>query len=120
MDVASHRDMGTNSHTIQVQQTPMLLSFNKQPFNISSCKSLKCTYCYGNGHLVDHCYYIIGFPEAHKWHDKNMKPKNKRSVVNNVEAINFAITTKPHASNCSMFTTKKYNHIIVMLCNGNI
>jgi len=120
MDVASHRDMGTNSHTTHVQQTPMLMSFNKQPFNISSCKSLKCTYYDGDGHLVDHCYYIIGFPEAHKWHGKNMKPKNKRSVVNNVEAINFATTIKPDASDCSMFTTKKNNHIIVILCNGNI
>ncbi|VVA39308.1 Hypothetical predicted protein, partial [Prunus dulcis] len=71
------------------------------------------------GHLVDHCYYIIGFPEGHKWHGKNVKPKNKRSTVNNVEAINAAATTKSNASDCPMFTTEEYNQIIAMLRNGN-
>lgn len=35
--------------------------------------------------MVDHCYYLIGFPVGHKWHGKNMKPRNKRSAVHNVE-----------------------------------
>ncbi|KAI5350419.1 hypothetical protein L3X38_003310 [Prunus dulcis] len=119
MDVASRRDLGMNSHAMQVQRTPAPPSFNKQSSNTYSRKSLKCTFCDGDGHLVDHCYYIIGFPEGHKWHGKNVKPKNKRSTVNNVEAINAAATTKSNASDCPMFTTEEYNQIIAMLRNGN-
>ncbi|KAI5341072.1 hypothetical protein L3X38_020346 [Prunus dulcis] len=119
MDVASRRDLGMNSHAMQVQRTPAPPSFNKQSSNTSSRKSLKCTYCDGDGHLVDHCYYIIGFPEGDKWHGKNVKPKNKKSTVNNVEAINSAATTKSNASDCPMFTTEEYNQIIAMLRNGN-
>lgn len=69
--------------------------------------------------MVDRCYYIIGFPERHKWHGKNIKPKNKKSSVNNAEAINFDATTKLNASDGHMFTTEEYNQIIAMLCNGN-
>ncbi|XP_070681889.1 uncharacterized protein [Malus domestica] len=86
MDVASRRDMGTNSHAMQVQRT-LVSSSNSKPFNTLSSKSLKCTYCDGGGHLVDRCYYIIGFLVGHKWHGKNVKPRNKRSEANNVEAI---------------------------------
>ncbi|XP_020424441.1 uncharacterized protein LOC109950304 [Prunus persica] len=119
MDVASRRDLGTNSHAMQVQRTLVLPSFNKQPSNTSSRKSLKCTYYDGDGHLVDHCYYIIGFPDGNKWHGKNVKPKNKRSTVNNAEAINSTATTKSNASYCPMFTPEEYNQIIAMLRNGN-
>ncbi|CAN6688768.1 unnamed protein product [Malus baccata var. baccata] len=92
-----------------------------KPFNTLSCKSLKCTYCDGGGHSVDRCYYIIGFPVGHKWHGKNVKPKNKISEANNAEAINSATTNKlePNASNGPMFTTEEYNQIIAMLRNGN-
>ncbi|KAB2631507.1 hypothetical protein D8674_009026 [Pyrus ussuriensis x Pyrus communis] len=117
MDIGSR--MGTHSHAMQAQRTLAPSLSNKQPSNTFSRKSLKCTYCDGDGHLVDRCYYIIGFPERHKWHGKNVKPKNKRSAVNNVEALNSPTTTKPTTSDGPMFTTEEYNQIIAMLRNGN-
>ncbi|XP_068312594.1 uncharacterized protein [Pyrus communis] len=117
MDVANRRDMGTNSHTMQVQRTDASSSHSKT-FNTFSRKSLKCTYCDGDGHLVDRCYYIIGFPEGHKWHGKNVKPKNKRTS-NNAKVINPATTTKTKASDGLTFTTDEYNQIIAMLRNSN-
>lgn len=119
MDVASRRDMGTTSYAMQVQRTNVSSSFNNKTSNTFSRKSLKCTYCDGDGHLVDHCYYIIGFPEGHKWHGKNVKPKNRKAAAHYAEAINPTTTTKPNASNGPMFTTEEYNQIIAMLRNGN-
>jgi len=119
MDVANRRDMGTTPHAMQVQRNPMPPSFNRKPFYTPSRKPLKCTHCDGEGHLVDRCYYIIGFPEGHKWHGKHVKPKNKRFTINNVKASGSAATEKPHISEGPMFTTEEYNQIIAMLRNGN-
>ncbi|KAB2626912.1 hypothetical protein D8674_020530 [Pyrus ussuriensis x Pyrus communis] len=119
MDVASRRNMGTSSHAMQVQRTYASSSSNSKTSNTFSRKSLKCTYCDGDGHLVDRCYYIIGFPEGHKWHGKNVKPKNKRGAANNAEAITPTTTTKTNASDGPTFTTEQYNQIIAMLRNGN-
>lgn len=60
MDVASRRDMGTNSRAMQVQRTDASSSSHSKTSNTFSRKSLKCTYCDGDGHLVDRCCYIIG------------------------------------------------------------
>ncbi|KAB5538004.1 hypothetical protein DKX38_015537 [Salix brachista] len=117
MDVANRREMGMTSYTMQLQRTLVPLSFNRKPFNGSSRKPLRCTHCDGEGHLVDHCYYIIGFLEGHKWHGKHVKPKNKRFTINNVKASSSAATNKPHTSEGPMFTTEEYNQIIAMLRN---
>lgn len=29
-----------------------------------------CTYCNGNNHIVETCFWLNGFPPGHKWHDK--------------------------------------------------
>jgi hypothetical protein len=128
MDVASRRDIGMNSHAMQVRRNPTFQSFNKQSTNTSSRKPLKCNYCDGDGHLVDHCYYIIGFPEGHRWHGKNVKPRNKRSMANNIEVVHSAtrvvhtVTNSKHNTpvpDGPTFTTEEYNQIIAMLRNGN-
>lgn len=63
--------------------------------------------------MVDHCYYLIGFPMGHKWHGKNMKPRNKRSAVHNVEV-------KRESSNeCLTFTAKEYKQILPLIRNKN-
>ncbi|XP_070679241.1 uncharacterized protein [Malus domestica] len=117
--VVNRRDMGTNSHAMQVQQASASQLNNNKHFNTSSRKSLKCTYCDGDGHLVDRCYYIIGFPIGHKWHGRNMKLKNKRTAANNAEIITSATTNNSAESVGPMFTAEEYNQIIAMLRNGN-
>lgn len=119
MDVANRRDMGTNSHAMQMQRTLAPPTFNKHPYKASSHRSLKYTYYDGDGHLVDHCYYITGFLKGHKWHGKNVKPKNKRTTAYNIEASNSDVDAKPNASEGPMFTTEEDNQIIVMLYNSN-
>ncbi|CAN6681317.1 unnamed protein product [Malus baccata var. baccata] len=120
MDVASRRELGTSSHAMQVQRPPAPSSSNDRFPSPSagsfSRKSLKCTYCDGDGHLVDRCYYIIGFPVGHKWHGKNVKPKNRKAAAHNAEITKPAA---PTTSNGPIFTTEEYNQIISMLRNGN-
>ncbi|CAN6683323.1 unnamed protein product [Malus baccata var. baccata] len=111
--------MGLNDSYSTVQQASASQLNNNKHFNTSSCKSLKCTYCDGDGHLVDRCYYIIGFPVGHKWHGRNMKPKNKRTAANNAEIIAFAFTNNSTESVGPMFTAEEYNKIIAMLRNGH-
>jgi len=126
--MASRRDIGMNSHAMQVRRNPTLQSFNKQSINTSSRKLLKCNYCDGDGHLVNHCYYIIRFPEGHRWHGNNVKPRNKISMANNVKVVHSATrvvhtatNSKPNTSvpNGPTFTTEEYNQIIAILRNGN-
>ncbi|CAN6688542.1 unnamed protein product [Malus baccata var. baccata] len=117
--VVNRPDKGTNSHAMQVQQASTSQLTNNKHFNASSRKSLKCTYCDGDRHLVDRCYYIIGFPVGHRWHGRNMKPKNKRTAANNAEIITSAFINNSAESISPMFTAKEYNQIIAMLRNGN-
>ncbi|KAB5534429.1 hypothetical protein DKX38_017515 [Salix brachista] len=46
-------------------------------------KPLRCSHCEQEGHTIDRCFYIIGFPVGHKWHGKNMQPRNKRPPAQN-------------------------------------
>ncbi|KAB2634214.1 hypothetical protein D8674_041553 [Pyrus ussuriensis x Pyrus communis] len=123
MDVASRCELGTSSHAMQVQRPPALSSSNDRFPSPAACsfsrKSLKCTYCDEDGHLVNRCYYILGFPVGHKWHGMNVKPKNRKAVAHHAEITKPAAATKPTISNGPTFTTEEYNHIIVMLRNGN-
>lgn len=40
-------------------------------------KQLQCTYCDGTTHIVDRCFYLIGFPSGHKLHGKDVQPPNQ-------------------------------------------
>ncbi|XP_055962093.1 uncharacterized protein LOC130015632 [Mercurialis annua] len=40
-------------------------------------KNLHCTYCDGNTHTIDRCFYLNGFPVGHKLHGKDIKPPNR-------------------------------------------
>jgi len=48
-------------------------------------KFLNCSYCDGDTHTVENCYYINDFPVGHKLHRKNVKPKNKRPIAYTVD-----------------------------------
>jgi len=79
-------------------------------------RSLKCSYCDEDTHIIKSCYYLNDFHMGHKLHGKNMKPKNKRPA---------AYTTKkdpiPEHDNKSnespTFTTKEYNQFSTCKCN---
>ena len=46
-----------------------------------SKKQLHCTYCDGTTHIVERCFYLIGFPTGHALHGKNVQPRNGAQKV---------------------------------------
>lgn len=56
---------------------------------------------------------MIGFPVGHKWHGKNVKPKNKKAAIHNIEMKKESTNGSP------MFTVEEYKHIMAMLHNKN-
>ncbi|CAL2260003.1 unnamed protein product [Prunus armeniaca] len=115
MEVTNRNDNTLTSHAMQIRRSS--IAGPSQPR-----KSLKCTYCDGDGHLKDRCYFIIGFLVGHKWHGKNVKPRNQRSgpTAHNVEAnpppTKHADTVKPIADGPT-FTNEEYNELIAMIRN---
>ncbi|KAI5321488.1 hypothetical protein L3X38_030559 [Prunus dulcis] len=73
--------------------------------------------------MKERCYFIIGFPVGHKWHGKNVKPRNQRSgpTAHNVEVIQSPVQptaiTKTTPVDGPTFTTEEYNELMAMLCN---
>jgi len=69
-----------------------------------------------------------GFSEGHRWHKKNVKSRNKRSMANNTKVVHYATRAVHTATNSKYntsvpdgptFTTEEYNQIIAMLRNSN-
>ncbi|XP_020415631.1 uncharacterized protein LOC109948111 [Prunus persica] len=76
-------------------------------------KSLKCSYCDGDTHTIDTCFFLNGFPVGHKLHGKNVKPKNKRAAYTTEKDP----TPGPHvkSNDSPTFTTEEYNQLIALL-----
>lgn len=107
MEVAACNSIVPASHAMQVARregSQTVTSFGNRKF---------CTHCEQGGHLVDQCYYLIGFPIGHKWHNKNMKPRNKKTTINNIEMKRESTDESP------TFTTEEYKQIMALLKNGN-
>jgi len=69
-------------------------------------KVLNCSYCHGDTHTVENCYYINGFPVGYKLHGKNVKPKNKRPIAYTVDRDSTLVhDSKPNKS--PTFTTEE-------------
>ncbi|CAL2228141.1 unnamed protein product [Prunus armeniaca] len=121
VEVTSRNDSLITPHAMQISRSSLVGS--SQPR-----KSLKCTYCDEDGHTKERCYFIIGFLVGHKWHGKNIKPRNQRynPTAHNVELhqspAKHTDTAKTTTANGPTFTTEEYNELIDMLCNkkGNI
>ncbi|XP_016647144.1 PREDICTED: uncharacterized protein LOC107880362 [Prunus mume] len=123
VEVTSRNDSLITPHAMQISRSSVAGS--SQPR-----KSLKCTYCDGDGHTKERCYFIIGFgfPVGHKWHGKNVKPRNQRynPTAHNVELhqspATHTDTAKTTTANGPTFTTEEYNELLDMLRNkkGNI
>ncbi|XP_020419536.1 uncharacterized protein LOC109949182 [Prunus persica] len=122
MEVASRRENPSYSHAMQTSRAPATTGFFR-PY-----KPSKCSHCDQEGHSVDHCYYIIGFPIGHKWHGKNVQPRNKKPPAHNdkrAAAHNVELETPPtkgptaSATGGPTFTTEQYNQLLAMLHNKN-
>ncbi|KAI5347152.1 hypothetical protein L3X38_015031 [Prunus dulcis] len=116
VEVTSRNDSLITPHAMQI-------SCSSVPGSSQPCKSLKCTNCDGDGHTKERCYFITGFPVGHKWHGKNVKPRNQRYslTVHNVEIHPLPAkptdTTKTTTADGPTFTTEEYNELIAMLRN---
>ncbi|KAB5540678.1 hypothetical protein DKX38_013652 [Salix brachista] len=107
MEVAARNSTVPASHAMQVARrggSQTVTSFGSKKF---------CTHCEQGGHLVDQCYYLIGFPIGHKWHGKNVKPRNKKTTINNIEVKRESANESP------TFTAEEYKQIMALLKNGN-
>ncbi|XP_038693768.1 uncharacterized protein LOC119991495 [Tripterygium wilfordii] len=124
MDVANRRETLPNTHAMLASRTTAPKGSSNSG-NFNSHKPLKCSYCDGDEHLADHCYYIHRFSVSQKWHGKNMTPRNKRpgAAAHHTEFIQATSSTteatRPTTSIGPMFTTKEYNQLITKLRNGN-
>nr|CAD1842701.1 unnamed protein product [Ananas comosus var. bracteatus] len=86
-DVAAKRETSVGHHAMQYSSLPQA---NRPPVLSESGtpkRLLKCRYCDREGHLIDHCFYLHGFPVGHKLHGKNVKPKGKRPVAHNTQIM---------------------------------
>ncbi|CAL9006318.1 unnamed protein product [Prunus brigantina] len=122
MEMASRRENPSYSHAMQTSRAPATTGFFR------SYKPSKCSHSDQEGHSVDHCYYIIGFPVGHKWHGKNVQPRNKKPPAHNdksAAAHNVELETPPtqgptaSATGGPTFTTEQYNQLLAMLHNEN-
>ncbi|TQE05251.1 hypothetical protein C1H46_009108 [Malus baccata] len=108
MDVANHRE--PTAHVMHTHRSTTLKG-GSAPGSSSSRKASKCSYCDGS-HSVERCYFLIGFPEGHKWHGKHVLPRNKHlnPTAHNVEVPQSQAThtdaTKATSSNGPTFTTE--------------
>ncbi|CAL2258509.1 unnamed protein product [Prunus armeniaca] len=81
-----------------------------------SRRSLKCSYCDGDTHTVENCYYLNGFPVCHKLHGKNIKPKNKRHAAYTTEKDPIP-EHDSKSKESPTFTIEEYNQLIILLNN---
>jgi hypothetical protein len=81
MEVATRKEIPLASHNMQIARTPA----QQAEKSFSNRRDLRCTYCELEGHVVDQCYYLNGFPVGHKWHEKNVKSSNKKASIHNIE-----------------------------------
>lgn len=118
VDVAAKREINTVHHAMQSTQVAQV---NRPPTafgNGFSKRQFKCSYCDGDNHNIDRCFYLHGFPMGHKLHGKNVKPKGKRPAAHNTQTI---VTDPPKAPTieAATFTTEEYNQLMALLRKGN-
>ncbi|GAB2275704.1 hypothetical protein Dimus_039146 [Dionaea muscipula] len=114
IDVTAHQH--AHAQAFAAGRTPIHKASNGI-FNTAGSlrKHQKCTHCDGIGHTIDRCYFLIGFPEGHKWHGKDVKPRNKRPspAMNNVDSTKQAVL--PTAAPNYMFTPEEYSQILTLI-----
>ncbi|TXG61039.1 hypothetical protein EZV62_012402 [Acer yangbiense] len=61
-----------------------------------------------NGHTIDRCYFLHGFPSRHKLHGKDVKPRGKKST-------NSLAISNEGMPETKQFTVNEYDQIITHL-----
>ncbi|ESR45752.1 hypothetical protein CICLE_v10003204mg, partial [Citrus x clementina] len=88
----------------------------------SSKKPLLCTYCDGTPHIVDKCYYLIGFPVGRKFHRKDVQPPNRthKFTVNQIgtKSSQTPIKTVQTSDLSHQFTPEELSQIKVFFRNS--
>ncbi|KAM2356612.1 hypothetical protein ACFX1X_005690 [Malus domestica] len=103
----------STAHAMNVSKT----AGNKlRKTNNGGGKDFHCTYCDGNTHTVDYCFYFHGFPPGHKFHGKDVKPpnKNRRATANNINKDEAKSTTTKVPDDLK-FTADEINQIKAIL-----
>ncbi|KAL2527340.1 Uncharacterized protein Adt_12394 [Abeliophyllum distichum] len=76
----------------------------------SDDRQKRCTYYRMTNHIVGTCYFIHGFPPGHKFHGKDVKPRNKCFT-------NTATASTLDPKEGKMLTAKEYEQIMTLLNN---
>ncbi|KAJ9561025.1 hypothetical protein OSB04_006185 [Centaurea solstitialis] len=63
---------------------------------------LNCKHCGANGHTIERCFKIIGFPKDFQSQRKSFSNNNFRSVQGNNSVTNIDNNTSSSTSNCSL------------------
>jgi hypothetical protein len=127
MDVANRQ---ITSHAMQISRSikggtrsgnsvatrPTGASYGDVKHNSHLRRPLSCSYCHGDTHTVEKCYFLNGFPVGHKLYGKNIKPKAQRLAAYSIAKETISLhDNKPNES--PTFTTKEYNQLIALLHN---
>ncbi|KAL3519891.1 hypothetical protein ACH5RR_018040 [Cinchona calisaya] len=112
-DVVAKRDISAGHHAMQSSSVPQTHRPSALLESGTPKRLLKCSHCDSEGHLIDRCFYLHGFPVGHKLQGKNVKPKGKRPSAHNTQT-NDVETPKAPATVGATFTTEEYNQL--MLC----
>lgn len=117
MEVASSHENPSYSNSMRTSRSPTTTG------SFRSYKPHKCSHCDQEGHSVDHCYYIIGFPMSHKWRGKNVQPRkkppahnDKRVTAHNVELDKTPPPEGPTTSALEAPPSQPSNTINSLLC----
>ncbi|KAB5534642.1 hypothetical protein DKX38_017728 [Salix brachista] len=120
LNVMSHRE--PVAHAMQTHR-PNTQKGGPSSGNLNPRRGPKCSHCDGS-HSIDRCYFLIGFPEGHKWHGKRVFPRNKHPpTTHNVDAFSsqgsLPAESKGTVNDSPTFTTEEYHQILALLRSGN-
>ncbi|KAI4338337.1 hypothetical protein L6164_016677 [Bauhinia variegata] len=111
VDVATKRETNVSHHAMQSSHAAQLNRAPTMQENRPPKRQLKCSYCERDGHLIDRCFYLHGFPVGHKLHGRNVKPKVKKPTAHNVQ-VDIAEPPKGPTTGGAMFTIEEYNQLM--------
>ncbi|KAL5736828.1 hypothetical protein ACOSP7_031282 [Xanthoceras sorbifolium] len=78
-----------------------------------------CTYCDMDGHTIERCFSLHGFPLGHKFHGKDVKPRTK--MAHNTQAIT-SDKESSQGSKLATLTIDEYDRLMALIRQniGNI
>jgi hypothetical protein len=109
----SHR--ATNSVALKTQTSVFASRFNSSNKQKSgSSSTLRCTHCNLNGHSVDKCYELIGYPSNYK-----KKSNFQRSQAKANASSGKNVTSDISTPNSQPFTSDQISQLMALLSERN-